>query len=121
MATRSTLPTRVLLHLADGRRRVIDADQIYYVEARGDDTDVRLRSARPLRDVRKLGQVVEALAPLGFVRVHRNHAVNLRHVRELRPARRGDGWEVRLEPPVGKVLPMSRAGRAAILAALGSR
>ena len=55
---------RVLLHLAGRRRRVVEAEDIYYL------------------------------------------ALNPAHVREIRPA--GSGWEVRLEPPVNKVLPVSR-------------
>jgi hypothetical protein len=34
-------------------------------------------------------------------------AVNLRRVREIRPAPNG-GWEVKLDPPVNRVLPVSR-------------
>ena len=43
---------KVLLHLTDRRRRVVEADDIYYLEAQGDETDVRLRASRRLRDVR---------------------------------------------------------------------
>ena len=111
-------PLRIVLHLADRRRRLVDPEDVYYLEADGDDTLVRLRGARPLRDVRRLGEILEKLEPLGFVRVHRNHAVNPRHVRELRPTREREGWELRLEPPVNKVLPMTRFGRAALLAVL---
>ena len=75
---------KVLLHLSGRRQRVVDADDIYYLEAEGDETDVRLRSARRLRDVRSLGEVLKQIGPLGFVRIHRNHAVNLALVRELR-------------------------------------
>jgi DNA-binding LytR/AlgR family response regulator len=99
---------RVLLHLRDRRRRAVDSDDIYYLEARGDETEVRLRGARTLRDTRSLGEVLDELGPLGFLKVQRNLGVNLRHVREIRPARRGTGWELRLEPPVNKVLPVSR-------------
>jgi DNA-binding LytR/AlgR family response regulator len=106
---------KVLLHLAGRRRRVLDADEIYYLEAQGDETDVRLRGARRLRDVRSLGEVVKELTALGFVRVHRNYAVNPGRVREIRPAT--SGWELRLEPPVNKVLPVSRRSLAALLAA----
>ena len=49
---------KVLLHLSGRQRRVVDADDIYYLEAQGDETDVRLRAARRLRDVRSLGEVV---------------------------------------------------------------
>jgi DNA-binding LytR/AlgR family response regulator len=104
---------KVLLHLAGRRRRVIDADDIYYLEAQGDETDVRLRAARRLRDVRSLGEVLKEIEPLGFVRIHHNHAVNPGHVREIRPS--GSGWEVRLEPPVNKVLPVSRRSLQALL------
>ena len=74
---------KVLLHLSGRRQRVVDADDIYYLEAQGDETDVRLRSARPLRDVRSLGEVLKQIGPLGFVRIHRNHAVNPGRVREI--------------------------------------
>ena len=84
---------------------MVDADEVYYLEAQGDETDVRLRAARRLRDVRSLGEVMKELGPLGFVRVHRNHAVNPGRVREIRPS--GSGWEARLESPVNKVLPRS--------------
>jgi hypothetical protein len=40
---------KVLLHLSGRRRRVVEADDIYYLEAQGDETDVRLRGARRLR------------------------------------------------------------------------
>ena len=115
----ASLPPRVLLHLPDLRRRLVDPDDLYYLEADGDDTLVRLRGARHLRDVRRLGELLEKLEPLGFVRVHRKHAVNPRHVRELRPTRERDGWELRLEPPVNKILPMSRSGHSALLDVLG--
>jgi DNA-binding LytR/AlgR family response regulator len=109
---------KVLLHLAGRRRRVIDADDIYYLEAQGDETDVRLRAARRLRDVRSLGEVLKEIGSLGFVRIHHNHAVNPGRVREIRPA--GSGWEVRLEPPVNKVLPVSRRSLQALLDAYGA-
>ncbi len=108
---------KALLHLAGWLRRVVDADDIYYLEAPGDETDVRLRGARPLRDIRSLGEVLEELGPLGFVRIRRNHAVHSGRVREIRPAASGPGWEVRLEPPVNKVLPVSRRSLTALLAA----
>jgi DNA-binding LytR/AlgR family response regulator len=105
---------RVLLHLAGHRRRVVDADAVYYLEAQGDETDVRLRGARRLRDVRSIGEVMKDLGPHGFVRIHRNHAVNPARVREIRPA--ASGSEVQLEPPVNKVLPVGRQSLAALLA-----
>jgi hypothetical protein len=34
-------------------RQAIEGDEVYYVEARADDTEVRTRGARVLRDVRR--------------------------------------------------------------------
>ena len=45
--------------------------------------------------------------PFGFAMIHRSWAVNLRRVREIRPAA-DSGWEVNLDPPVNRVLPVSR-------------
>ena len=42
-----------------------------------------------------------------FAMIHRSWAVNLRRVREIRPAA-DSGWEVKLDPPVNRVLPVSR-------------
>jgi DNA-binding LytR/AlgR family response regulator len=99
---------RLLLHLARDRHLAVDPSDVYFLEATGETTLVRLRSSRRLRDTRALGELVPVLAPFGFVRVHRNHAVNVRHVLEIR--RRGGeaDWEVKLEPPVNLVLPVSR-------------
>jgi len=111
---------KVLLHLAGRRHRVVDAHEIYSLEAQGDETDVRLRAAGRLRDLRSLGEVMRELGPLGFMRIHRNHAVNPGRVREIRPAATGSLWEVRLEPPVNEVLPVSRGSLSALLAAYRS-
>jgi DNA-binding LytR/AlgR family response regulator len=99
---------RLLLHLARDRRRVVDPRDIYFLEATRETTLVRLRSARRRRDTRALGELVTLLSAFGVVRAHRNHAVNARHVLDVR--RRGGeaDWEVKLEPPVNTVLPVSR-------------
>jgi len=73
------LEDRVLLHLQNGRRIPVDPQEIYLLEAE----------------------------PLGFAQIHRSWAVNLRRVREIRQAPEG-GWEVKLDPPVNRVLPVSR-------------
>jgi DNA-binding LytR/AlgR family response regulator len=105
---------QILVHLTGRRRRVVDADAIYCLEAQGDETDVRLR-AGTLRDVRSLGELLRDLTPLGFVRIHRNHAVNAGRVREIRPADSDSGWEVALAPPVNRVLPVSRRSLRSLL------
>ena len=57
---------RVVLHLGDGVRRVVDPADVYYLEAQDEDTRVRLRSARPLVDMRP---IAGAPAPLRTPRV----------------------------------------------------
>jgi DNA-binding LytR/AlgR family response regulator len=55
-----------------------------------------------------MGEVLGALAKDALVRIHRNHAVNAGRVREIRRRTPGGDWEVKLEPPVNRVLPVSR-------------
>ena len=110
-----TTAGKALLDLARRVRRVVNAADLYYLEAQGDETDIRFRAARPLRDVRSIAEVLGALGTQAIVRIHRNHAVNAGRVLEIRPA--GSGWEVVLEPPVSKVLPVSRRSVAALFAA----
>jgi DNA-binding LytR/AlgR family response regulator len=108
---------RVLLHLSGRRRVPVDPGDVYYLEADGDETLLRRRGARRLRDVRSLGEVLPHFEPHGFRRVHRNHAVNVRRVREIRPRKNGVDWELKLEAPVNRVLPVSRASLPGLLAA----
>jgi DNA-binding LytR/AlgR family response regulator len=99
---------RVLLHLTGSRRLAVDPDDVYYLEASGDDTIVRRRGRRTLRDVRSLGEMMAAFEPHHFYRVHEKWAVNLRRVQEIRLQRDGRDWEVVMRPPVNHVLPVSR-------------
>ncbi len=110
---------RVLLHLAGHRRRAIDPADVYYLEAHGDETWVRLRGKTRLKDVRSLGEVLAVFAMHGFVRTHDSYAVNPLLIRELRPRKGSREWELRLEPPVGKVLPVSRGSLKAVLKVFG--
>ena len=100
-------PDRLLLRLGPDRWRAVDLEDVYFVEAEGDDSVVRLRSRRVLRDVRRLAQIEEILAPAGFVRIHRSYLVNPTRVLELRRRDAARGHEVVLEPPVNRVLPVS--------------
>ena len=107
----------VLLHLTDQVRRAVDPAEVFLLEAVGDETDVRLRGAKPLRDVRSIGEVLPAFEAAGLVRIHRSYAVNPQRVHEIRPRRRGSGWEVKLEPPVNRVLDVSRREAADLFSA----
>lgn len=99
---------KILLHFGDFVRKPIDPAEVYFLEAVGDETLIRTRSARPLRDVRSLGELLPRFAPYGFVRIHKNHAVNLDRIREIRRRKTGADWELKLEPPVNRILPISR-------------
>jgi DNA-binding LytR/AlgR family response regulator len=103
-----TLPApRFLVRLTPGRWRAVELDEVFFVEAAGDDCRVRLRERDPLVDVRRLSELDELLRPFGFVRIHRSVLVNPARVLELRRRSGTRGWEVVMEPPVNRVLPVS--------------
>ncbi|MFP3940230.1 MAG: LytTR family DNA-binding domain-containing protein [Thermoanaerobaculia bacterium] len=100
-------PSRFLVRPEPDRWRAVDLADVYLVEAMEDDARVRLRSREPLHDVRRLGELEEILAPAGFVRIHRSYLVNPARILELRRRDGGEGYEVIMEPPVNRVLPVS--------------
>ncbi|HVS14001.1 MAG TPA: LytTR family DNA-binding domain-containing protein [Thermoanaerobaculia bacterium] len=104
--------------MPDGSRRPVEPGDVFLLAADGDDTLVRLRGKRPLHDVRPLGAVSARFEPHGFYRIHQRWAVNLRRLRAIRPRAAGDDWEVVLEPPVNRVLPVARARLAGLWARL---
>ena len=69
---------RVLIHVSELRRVPVDPNDVYFLEAVGDDTLVRLRSKRRLQDLHPLGTLLRQFTPYGFLRIHRNHAVKIR-------------------------------------------
>ena len=112
-----TASCRVLLHLDDGRRVPVEPAEVFFLEAAGDETEVRTRGRRRLRDVRSLGELL-VLFPDGlFVQVHRSYAINADRVAEVRRRPSGRDWEVRLEPPVNRILPVGRDRVQALWAA----
>jgi len=110
---------RVLLHLQDGRRVPVEPDEVFYLEADGDETAVRTRGRRKLRDVRSLGELTARFPNGQFVLVHRSTAVNVDRVAELRRRENGRDWELRLEPPVNRVIPVARDRVPELWAAYG--
>lgn len=115
------LPTtrRVLLHLDDGRRVPVEPDEVFFLEADGDETEVRTRGRRRLRDIRSLGELIPWFPPGLFVQTHRSYAVNVDRVSEIRRRLNRRDWEIILEPPVNRVLPVGRTFRRALWAAYG--
>jgi DNA-binding LytR/AlgR family response regulator len=112
-------PNRVLVHASRSEHHVLDPEDVYFPRAMCGETEVRLRSRTPLVDARSLGELSPLFAPFRFVRVHREHAINLRRIRLLRHQVDGGDWELKLEPPVNKVLPIARNRLAGLRAALG--
>ncbi len=110
---------RVLLHLESGERRVVDPAEVYYLEVLEEATRVRLRSARALVDSRPAEEVMALFEPFGFLQIHREYAVNLRRLRTIRRRDNGRDWEVKLEPPVNRVLPVSRGALESLWKAFG--
>jgi DNA-binding LytR/AlgR family response regulator len=112
-------PHRILVHISRSEHRVLDPDDVYYLRASGGETEIRLRSRTPLVDVRPIGEVAPLFEPFGFVRIHREHAVNIARIRLLRLQADGRDWELKLEPPVNMVLSIARNRLAELRTALG--
>jgi DNA-binding LytR/AlgR family response regulator len=110
---------RILLRLGPGLRQAIDPADVFFLEAVDDDTHVRTRRAERLVDVRTLGELEPLFRRWGFLRIHRDYLVNLERVRQVRRRRRGDDWEVKLEPPVNRVLPIGRTALSRVWRAFG--
>ena len=99
---------RLLIHDSDRRRIPVDPAEIFYVEAEDHDTLIRLRAKRVHHDSRGLGELEPLLRDHYLLRVHRNFIVNLRRIQEIRARKGNDGWELKLEPPVNRVIPVGR-------------
>jgi DNA-binding LytR/AlgR family response regulator len=112
---------KALLHVDEGRRRAVDTDTVFFLEARVGDTLLRRRAANPLRDARKIGEIHAIWKKLGFIRIHHSYSVNPDHVLEIRRRAEGSEWEVKLNPPVNRVLPVSRNYLGDLMAAFGER
>lgn len=52
--------------------------------------------------------MVPLFAPHGFLQIHREYVVNLRRVHLIGLRDEGRDWEVKLEPPVNRVLAVSQ-------------
>lgn len=104
------LPPPGPLVVKDGHRTyVLPSNEIEWIES--EDYYVRIHAGPQQPLVRRtLQSILESLEPLGFVRVHRSAAVNLRHVRQVRPLPSGDADVVLAS---GQVVRLSRSHKAA--------
>ena len=57
--------SRVVVHISRSEHRVLDPEDVYYLRARGGETEVRLSSRTPLVDVRPIGEVAPLSEPQG--------------------------------------------------------
>lgn len=96
------------------RIAIVPVASIIRLEA--EDNYVRLWAERPYLHKETLTGLVARLDPIEFLRIHRSHAVNVRHVRELRPLLHGE-YEVVLSDATE--LTSGRSFRAAIQAMFG--
>jgi two-component system, LytTR family, response regulator len=111
------LPPPGPLVVKDGfRTYALPTQDIEWIEA--EDYYVRIHAGPHQPLVRRtLQSLLESLEPLGFARVHRSAAVNLRHVRQVRPLAGGDA-EIVLAS--GHVVRLSRNRRVAFQALLSA-
>ena len=111
---------KIAVKVGRGRVRFLDVEEIYFVQGERHDALVRTARRRLLRSTQRLDEWEESLSGGRFVRIHKSYLVNFDRVRELR-LRKGDAndWEVKLDPPVNTVLPVSRTGYRRLRAAFG--
>ena len=98
----------LLLRTAEDERVVVDPLDVYLLEADGGSTRVRRASATELVDIRELGEVAPLFERRGFVQVHRQFVVNPDRVAVVRRRDAGRDWEVKMAPPVNRVIPVAR-------------
>ena len=113
--------SRFLAQVDEDRFELLEAADIFHVEADAGDSLIRTRRARRRRVVENLGELAGRLPSPPFFRAHRSHLVNLDRVRELRRRSDGHGWELRLDPPVNTIVPLSRNSAAALFKLLGRK
>ena len=93
---------------------IVPVETVTRLEA--EDNYVRIWAERPYLHKETLTGLVARLDPREFLRIHRSHAVNVRHVRELRPLLHGEYAVVLAD---GCELCSGRSYRSAIQSAFG--
>ena len=111
---------RLALPARDGVIQYVDLDEVYYFEAREGDTLVRTRRKRRLTSTETLGELEARLRSPAFFRCHRSFLVSLDRVAEFR-RQSGRSYELKMEPPVNKIVPLSRERLAAFHRAMAKR
>ena len=91
----------------DGSIDLIEIEGIFYLEAKGHDTLIRTKRKKPYKSVQRLGELAKKLPAPAFARCHREYIVNLNRVRSITP-RKSRGYDLRLDPPVNRRIPIAR-------------
>ena len=103
---------------AGGSIDLIEIDGIFYLEARGEDTLIRTKRKKPYKSVHRLGELAKKLPAPAFVRCHKEYIVNLNRVRSF-ISRTTRDYDLRLDPPVNRRIPIGRDRLEAIRKILG--
>jgi DNA-binding LytR/AlgR family response regulator len=98
---------RLAVKRNDGSIDLIEIDGIFYLEAKGHDTLIRTKRKKSYKSVQRLGELAKKLPAPAFVRCHREYIVNLNRVRSLTP-RKSKDYDLRLDPPVNRRIPIAR-------------
>ena len=118
VSARGAFELRFPVRAEPGRVVLLEKSQIFFVAAEADDSLIRTARKKQYRHSERLDQVEARLPSPPFFRVHRSYLVNLNRVLELR-SRGNDEWELKMDPPVNKVLPVSRRRLADLHKLLG--
>jgi two-component system LytT family response regulator len=103
---------------ADGSIDLIEIEGIFYLEAQGEDTLIRTKRKKAYKSIQRLGELAKKLPAPVFVRCHREYIVNFNRVRSITPRSSRD-FDLRLDPPVNRRIPIARNRLADIHKILG--
>ena len=107
MKTMEAIMRRLPVKGVDGSIDLIEVEAIFYLEAREGDTLIRTKRKKPYHSVQRLHEMAKMLPAPTFVQCHREYIVNLNRVRALTPRSSRD-WDLRLDPPVNRRIPIAR-------------
>ena len=107
MKTMDGVVRKLPVKYANGSIDLIEIDGIFYLEAQGENTLIRTKRKKPYKSVQRLGELAKMLPTPAFVRCHREYIVNLNRVRSLTPRKSRD-YDLRLDPPVNRRIPIAR-------------
>ena len=109
---------RLTVTYESGRIELIEMDRVFYLEAQREKTLIRIRRKKPYISIQRLGDIEKVLPKPAFFRCHREYIVNLNRVRSLLP-RETRGYDIKLDPPVNKRIPVARTRLTALRRILG--